>query len=67
MSRVDIQVENHGSLFLFRPMTAKGHEAIDAVIEGNAEVQTFGGAIAVEPRYATALVAQLKDDFGVTV
>ena len=67
MSRVDIRVENHGSLFLLRPVTARGHEAIDAVIEGNTEVQTLGGAIAVEPRYVSGLVAQLKEDFGVRV
>jgi hypothetical protein len=57
----DLQVENHGSIFLFRPLT---HEAEVWLNENtNAEGwQWFGGALAVEPRYAEDLAYGAQQD-----
>ena len=50
---VDVSVENHGSIFLFRPLT----EAAEQWIQDNVsdEAQYFGTALAVEHRYARDL------------
>ena len=56
----DFTVENHGSIFLVRPLTdeVKGwlneHVAEDA--------QWFGGALAVEHRYVSDLVQGLLNE-----
>ena len=46
----DIQIENHGSLFLFRPITDEGKEWLKESVSEDA--QWFGNALAVEHRYA---------------
>jgi len=46
--KTDINVENHGSLMLFRPATETGREWL----ETNTDGQWFGHALVVEPRYA---------------
>jgi hypothetical protein len=48
---MDISIENHGSLTLFRPLTDEGREWL----ESNTEGTWWGGALAVEPRYAVDL------------
>lgn len=57
---VDYTVENHGSLFLFRPETPEAQAHLEAHVDD--EAQWFGDALAVEPRYAADLAAQLGDD-----
>ena len=47
----DIQIENHGSLYLFRPLNDEAKEWL----EENTDGQWWGGALAVEPRYAVGL------------
>jgi hypothetical protein len=56
---MDIQVENHGSLFLLRPVSAEGREWLD---EHVAWEQSFGDAIVVEPRYVRDIVQGAIDD-----
>jgi hypothetical protein len=50
----DIQVENHLSLFLIRPLSERAR----AWIAGNVqtEAQYFGSALVVEPRYVADLL-----------
>lgn len=54
----DVQVENHGSLFLFRPMT----EEAETWLEENTDGMWYSGALVVEPRYAHALALGMIDD-----
>lgn len=64
---MDIRIENHGSIFLARPLTAEGKAAIDAITEGNDEAQVFGGALVVEHSYIMSIVDALREDFGLAV
>jgi hypothetical protein len=57
---VDIQVENHGTLFLLRPLTEAGQTWLEEHTVG--ETQWFGGALAVEPRYVLDIVLGAQDD-----
>ncbi len=56
----DIQLQNHGSLRLVRPVTDAGREWIDENVDS--EAQWFGGALAVEPRYVQAIVEGMQLD-----
>jgi hypothetical protein len=56
---MDIIVENYGSLFLVRPMTKDGTVWLESNVEESA--QWFGGALVVEPRYLTDLLAGAVD------
>ena len=47
---VDIQFENHGSIFLIRGVSDAGQAWLDENV-GDDETQYFGHAIAAEPRY----------------
>ncbi len=57
---VDFLCENHGSIFLLRPISPaafawiKEHLPPDRI--------TFGNAVVVEPRYVWAILVQLQDD-----
>ena len=46
---MDLQFENHGSIWLIRPLSDTGREWLDEHIPDDA--QTLGDAIACEPRY----------------
>jgi len=59
----DVSIENHGSIMLFRLLTPA---AIDFVDVNVTESESFGNAIAVEPRYAQDL-AQGMIDAGLVV
>lgn len=48
---VDVTVDNQGSIYLFRPQTVEAHEWIDSHVL-DPDAQWFGGALAVEARYA---------------
>lgn len=52
-ARVDLRVENHGSIFLFRPMSDAGETWLRESVD--AEALWFAGALACEPRYARGL------------
>ena len=51
----DILVENHGSIFLLRPISSAGQTWLKENIICN-ETQIFGNAIACEPRYVMGIV-----------
>jgi hypothetical protein len=56
----DVTVENHGSLLLFRLNTDEAREWVDEYVADDA--QYFGGALVVEPRYASNLANGMADD-----
>jgi len=58
LSLIDFQIENHGSIWLVRPMTTTCREWL----EENTEGMWFGGALAVEPRYVADLVAGMEEE-----
>lgn len=60
----DFTIENHGSLFLFHPVTDTARDHLREHVSGDAT--WFGAALVVEPRYAHDLAAQLTED-GFTV
>jgi hypothetical protein len=57
---VDFLCENHGSIFLLRPISPAAflwiHENLPA------DRITFGNAVVVEPRYVWAILVGLQDD-----
>ena len=61
MERIDIEVTNHGSVVMLRPLTP----AAEAWVSDNLELESwqwFGGAAAIEPRYADAILEGMADD-----
>jgi hypothetical protein len=50
----DLLFENHGSLFLIRPVSQSGQLWLDENV-GDENTLTFGGAIVCEPRYVEAI------------
>lgn len=59
----DFSFENHGSIVLLRPLSATCEEWVEERVGGE-ETLTFGGAIAIEPRYvAPILEALLAEGF----
>lgn len=57
---IDIRVENHGSLFLFRPETPAGETWIEEHVDPDAP--RFGGALVCEHRYARELADGMISD-----
>jgi hypothetical protein len=60
MPKADITVENHGSIFLFRPRTQKIRKQLARTVQDGA--MWFAGALAVEPRFAYDLAENLTND-----
>lgn len=56
----DFTVENHGSIVLLRPNTEAAREWLDEHISDDA--QTFGNAIAIEPRYVGDILYGIEGD-----
>ena len=54
----DITIQNEGSIIMFRPMNKNAKEWMNENIEEGA--QWFGGALAVEHRYATGLADGMR-------
>lgn len=59
-TRPDFFVENHGSIFLLRPVTPSAFDWISQRIPDDAQI--FGNAVVVEHRYIADIV-QLEDRF----
>ena len=50
----DVLVENHGSIFMFQPMTPAARAWIEEHVKPE-PWQWYGGGLAVDPRYARDL------------
>jgi hypothetical protein len=61
MDTTDIIVENHGSIFLIRPVSDTGHDWLDEHVSPE-PWQLFGGALAVDPRCAWDIVQGMQAD-----
>jgi hypothetical protein len=57
-SETDVQVENHGSIFLFRPLSEAGKNWLHENTNG----EWFGNALAVEHRYAADLAIGIREE-----
>lgn len=57
---VDVRVDNHGSIFLFEPLTPAATNWISENVDEQA--QWFAGALAVEHRYAQDLASGMMAD-----
>lgn len=57
---MDFAVENHGSIFLLRPLSAEALSWIELHIPDDA--QFFGPAVVVEPRYIGHIVEGIEGD-----
>jgi hypothetical protein len=55
----DIEITNHGSLFLFQPLNDEVKSWLNENV--SADSQWFGGALVVEHRYAANLAEGLQD------
>ena len=58
----DVEISNHGSIFLFQPMNTPAKDWL----KDNTDGQWFGSALVVEHRYAEDLAQGLQDN-GFTV
>ncbi len=61
-TRPDVAIENHGGIWMFRPETAAGRDWLQA----NAAAESWqwrAGGLAVEARYAAALVVALRREY----
>ena len=56
----DIKVENHGSIFLFQPLTDSARNWIEEHVGEDA--QFWSGALVCEPRYASDLADGMMSD-----
>jgi hypothetical protein len=54
----DVLVENHGTIFLFRPIT----DTAEAWLREHTAGEWFGGALVVEHRYAGDLAEGLQEE-----
>ena len=59
-SSFDLLFENHGSLFLIRPVSSAGQSWLDENIGDDA--QTFGSAVVCEPRYVADIFHGASND-----
>ena len=62
---VDFALDNHGSICLLQPLSAEAQEWADEYLSGD-EVQYFGTAVVIEPRYVVDIVEGFRAD-GLTV
>jgi hypothetical protein len=60
VSQLDVEVENHGSVVLVRPLSDAARAWLAEHVSPDA--QRFGGAVAVEPRYVANLVDGMIGD-----
>jgi hypothetical protein len=58
MQEPDFRIENHGSIFLFDPQNTGAENHLRENV--SQEALWFGGALAVEPRYARDLATALQ-------
>ena len=58
----DIVVENHGSVFLLRPISDSGREWIEQNITERNGFQPYWPTVVVEPRYISDIVSGIQAD-----
>ena len=58
----DIAIQNHGTIFLFHPLTDAARAWIAEHFAGREAVQFFGHALVVEHRYAEQLADLAAQD-----
>lgn len=56
----DVSVENHGTIFLVRPLSQRANAWIGEHVPEDA--MFFGGALVVEHRYVESIVAAIMDE-----
>lgn len=56
----DVTISNHGSIFLFQPVTPAAKEWFENNVQDDA--QYFGSALAVDVRYAADLAEGMAGD-----
>ena len=62
-TRIDFHLENHGSLFLLRPLNSVAKDWMDEHLPiDNPETQFWGDAIVIEPRYVGPIVDGIIGD-----
>ena len=59
-SQADVEVIDHGTVVLFRPITQTCQEWIEDNVQQDA--MWFGGSLAAEHRYALLLIEGMADD-----
>jgi hypothetical protein len=57
---VDLEFENHLSIFLIRPISPAGQAFLDENV-GDENTLTFGGTVVCEPRYESILHGAISD------
>lgn len=55
---MDFEIENHGGLFLLRPLKDAAREYLESIV--SPEAQWWAGALVVEPRYIPPIAADLE-------
>jgi hypothetical protein len=58
--QLTLQVEDHGSLWLLRPITEAGRDWLHE--HTGDEAQWFGSALVVEPRYVADIVQGMQEE-----
>jgi hypothetical protein len=57
---LDFLCENHGSIFLLRPVSTAAFEWIEEHLPSDR--LNFGNAVVIEPKYVWAILVGLQDD-----
>lgn len=58
---MDFRFSNHGSICLLKPTSEAGKAWVDEHLTGD-EVQTYAGAVVIEPRYAQPILDGIIND-----
>ena len=63
MQQVDYRFEDHGSIWLCRPLTGDARENLDQACEGCEDFYIrWGNALVVEPRFVEHVAMQLQEE-----
>jgi hypothetical protein len=58
----DIEIENHGSIMLLRPVSDSGRAWVEENVYQDDETQYWGNALVVEPRYISDIFFGAMED-----
>lgn len=61
-SYVDVRIENHGSLYLLRPLSPEARSWFEENVPEGDKVQYFGGALVVEPRFVGDVLVGIRGE-----